>query len=181
MLPATPTPSYSYEIQSGDTLWSIAERAYGNSNDWPTIASANSWITNPDLIFTGWRLYIPKHSAGYSPRHAVASDPVEVADTVGGSLSCSGLESLWDAAGGNPTDASYAASVAMAESSGQQFATGPYGERGYWQINPAAWGTLATYNPIGNAQAAVRISDNGNDWAPWTDPFVEGLEQGACS
>jgi hypothetical protein len=71
-----------------------------------------------------------------------------------------------------------AASIAMAESSGQQFATGAAGERGYWQINPDH-GSLSTYDPLGNAKAAVIISDDGANWTPWTT-FTSGAYQGRC-
>lgn len=41
----------------------------------------------------------------------------------------------------------------MAESSGRQFATGPVGERGYWQIN-TNHASLSTSDPLGNARAS---------------------------
>jgi hypothetical protein len=66
----------------------------------------------------------------------------------------------------------------MAESSGSQYATRPYGERGYWQINPDH-GTLSTYDAYGNARAAVIISDDGSNWSPWTT-FVDGAYLGRC-
>ena len=71
-----------------------------------------------------------------------------------------------------------AASIAMAESSGRQFATGAAGERGYWQIHPDH-GSLSTYNPLGNAKAAVIISDDGGNWTPWTT-FTSGAYRGRC-
>ena len=71
-----------------------------------------------------------------------------------------------------------AAEIAEAESSGEQFATGPFGERGYWQINPNH-GSLSTYDPIGNARAAVELSDDGEDWDPWTT-FLTGAYRGKC-
>jgi hypothetical protein len=49
------------------------------------------------------------------------------------------------------------AAIAEAESSGNSNATGGVGEKGLWQINPAAWGNLATYDPLGNARAAVHV------------------------
>src|SRR6202034_4447481 len=52
-----------------------------------------------------------------------------------GTLSCSGLEQLWNAAGGNPADAFMAAEIAEAESSGNQYALSPTDDYGYWQIN----------------------------------------------
>ena len=48
----------TYTVQSGDTLWAIAERYYGDGNQYMKIASANS-IANPDLINPGQVLVIP--------------------------------------------------------------------------------------------------------------------------
>ncbi len=96
-----------------------------------------------------------------------------------GTLDCSGLESLWDAAGGNPADAFTAAEIAMAESSGNQYALSPTGDYGYWQINAAAHGSMATYNPMGNAEAAVSISSDGTNWTPWTT-YNTGAYIGQC-
>ncbi|MGH3227403.1 MAG: transglycosylase SLT domain-containing protein, partial [Streptosporangiaceae bacterium] len=93
-------------------------------------------------------------------------------------LSCPALEELWEQGGGSQAQAFMAAEIAMAESSGQQFATGAAGERGYWQINPDH-GSLSTYDPLGNAKAAVLISDNGTNWTPWTT-FTSGAYQGRC-
>ena len=70
------------------------------------------------------------------------------------------------------------AAIAMAESSGRQFATGGVGERGYWQINPDH-GSLSTYDPLGNAKAAVIISAGGTNWTPWTT-FTSGAYLGRC-
>ena len=98
--------------------------------------------------------------------------------TLSGTLGCPGLEELWEEAGGSGGEAVTAASIAMAESSGQQFATGAAGERGYWQINPDH-GSLSTYDPLGNAKAAVIISGDGTNWTPWTT-FTSGAYRGRC-
>ena len=95
-----------------------------------------------------------------------------------GTIHCRGLEKLWYLAGGNPGDEQTAASIAMAESSGQQYATGKAGERGYWQINPDH-GSLSTYDALGNARAAVKISGDGSNWSPWTT-FTSGAYAGRC-
>ncbi len=71
-----------------------------------------------------------------------------------------------------------AASIAMAESSGQQYATGTVGERGDREINPNH-GSLSTYDPLGNAKAAVIISDDGTNWTPWTT-YTSGAYLGRC-
>jgi len=95
-----------------------------------------------------------------------------------GHLSCRGLETLWDVAGGNPSAAFMAAEIAMAESGGNQYATGQAGERGYWQIHPDH-GSLSTYDAYGNARAAIIISDDGRSWSAWTT-YTQGLYVGRC-
>jgi LysM repeat protein len=95
-----------------------------------------------------------------------------------GTLSCSGLEQLWDAAGGNPSHAFMAAEIAMAESGGNQYAHSPTDDFGYWQIN-ASNGALATYNALGNAKSAIILSNNGTNWSPWTT-YTAGLYVGRC-
>jgi hypothetical protein len=95
-----------------------------------------------------------------------------------GTLGCSGLEQLWDSAGGNPADAFMAAEIAMAESGGNQYALSPTDDYGYWQINVSN-GALATFNAYGNARSAIILSDDGTNWSPWTT-YTEGLYVGRC-
>jgi LysM repeat protein len=95
-----------------------------------------------------------------------------------GTLGCSGLEQLWNSAGGNPQDAFMAAEIAMAESGGNQYALSPTDDYGYWQIN-ASNGSLATFNAYGNARSAIILSDNGTNWSPWTT-YTAGLYVGRC-
>ncbi len=53
-----------YVIQKGDTLSAIAKRFYGNANAYPRIFEANrEVIKDPDLIFPGQKIRIPKASA----------------------------------------------------------------------------------------------------------------------
>jgi len=48
----------TYTVESGDTLWAIAERFYGDGSKYQIIADA-SGIANPDLIHPGEVLTIP--------------------------------------------------------------------------------------------------------------------------
>lgn len=49
-----------YTIKSGDTLWGIATRYYGNGAQYPKIYNANrSIISNPNLIYPGQKIVIP--------------------------------------------------------------------------------------------------------------------------
>jgi hypothetical protein len=171
-----------HTVVPGDTLSYIALEYLGSASEWPVIWEDNrATVDNPNLIYPGEQIYVPRHANGrtivpvtesnYQPNHA---DP----GPVGGTLDCSGLESLWDANGGNPSAAFTAAEIAMAESGGNEFATGAAGERGYWQINPVN-GSLSTYDPDGNARAAIELSDNGTNWSPWTT-YTSGLYAGRC-
>jgi nucleoid-associated protein YgaU len=55
----------TYTVQSGDTLWAIAEQFYGKGNLWPRIHEANrAQIEDPDLIQPGWVLTIPPEEGG---------------------------------------------------------------------------------------------------------------------
>ncbi|MEV6521984.1 LysM peptidoglycan-binding domain-containing protein [Longispora sp. NPDC051575] len=57
--PAAAAPAaQTYTVVDGDTLWGIAERFYGDGNQYQKIASANG-IANPDLINAGQTLTIP--------------------------------------------------------------------------------------------------------------------------
>lgn len=56
-----PTPEAYYTVEPGDTLTSIAERAYGDGNKWPQIYNANTTVIGPDpnKLQPGEVLYIP--------------------------------------------------------------------------------------------------------------------------
>jgi LysM domain len=56
--PPPPPAPRTYTVVSGDTLWAIAERFYGDGSKYQQIASA-SGISNPDLIHPGQVLTIP--------------------------------------------------------------------------------------------------------------------------
>jgi nucleoid-associated protein YgaU len=52
-----------YEIVKGDTLSKIAKHFYGNANKYPLIFDANKEvIKNPDLIYPGQKIRIPKQN-----------------------------------------------------------------------------------------------------------------------
>ena len=196
--------SRTYTVRPGDTLSAIAQRFYGNPADWPWLYHVNaSKVTNPNLIYVGQELRVPydppANAASYAPKHAravtMSSSATSSSDTdssgtsspgtsssgtgLSGTLGCSGLEALWEAAGGSHAEAFIAAEIAMAESGGQQYAVSPTNDYGYWQINGSHGPALATFNPIGNARAAIIISSNGSNWDPWTT-YTSGAYQGRC-
>ncbi len=61
-MPDMPVPGQQYTVQVGDTLSSIAARAYGIGSLWPTIKQANQSSlksSDPDAIFPGEIINIP--------------------------------------------------------------------------------------------------------------------------
>ena len=99
------------------------------------------------------------------------------------------LEALWSLSGGSPGAASTAAAVALAESSGRTDAilntaypslpgyhppgSGALPEYsvGLWQINTLAHPTYSVselLTPLGNAKAAVAISNGGASFSAWS-------------
>jgi LysM repeat protein len=174
----------SYTVRSGDTLSSIAERYYHVAGDWTWIYAANkAEISDPNDIYVGERLTIPytkpAGASSYTPKHAKAAVLTSSDTSLSGTLGCTGLEELWEAAGGSHAEAFTAAEIAMAESGGQQYALSPTDDYGYWQINAVHGPAEATFNPLGNAKAAVAISADGTDWDPWTT-YVTGAYEGRC-
>jgi hypothetical protein len=87
------------------------------------------------------------------------------------------LQELWKQAGGNPAAAAIAAAVALAESAGNPNAVNTNGgrstDRGLWQIN-SVHGAQSTFDPMGNARAAVALSSNGSNWKPWCTAYTDG-------
>src|SRR6516164_8279936 len=54
------SPAQVYVVQAGDSLWSIAQRFYGNPHMWADIYYANqSQIHDPNLIYPGQHLTLP--------------------------------------------------------------------------------------------------------------------------
>jgi LysM repeat protein len=175
--------SRTYIVRPGDTLSSIARHFYGKAADWPWLYHVNeSVVHNPNIIYVGEKLKIPSDPpadvAKYAPKHAKAAVLTSSA-VPSGTLGCSGLETLWEDAGGSHAEAFTAAEIAMAESGGNQYALSPTDDYGYWQINGSHGPAMATFNAMGNAKAAIAISNDGTDWYPWTT-YVTGAYEGRC-
>jgi hypothetical protein len=53
----------TYVVETGDTLWSIAEGLYDDPWYWPSLWSYNPQVTNPHLIYPGDVLYLSRRAA----------------------------------------------------------------------------------------------------------------------
>jgi Tfp pilus assembly protein FimV len=81
-------PGSNYTVQQGDTLFSIAQQAYGDGNQWQTIYNANVQVigSDPNLLSVGEVLYIPwitrtctvTSSNGLNARAAATSQSAEI-------------------------------------------------------------------------------------------------------
>lgn len=57
---AAPAPVF-YTVVSGDSLWKIASKHYGDGNKWQALFEANrEVIKNPDLIYPGQQIRVPE-------------------------------------------------------------------------------------------------------------------------
>jgi LysM domain len=76
-----PAEAPTYSVQRRDTLWDIAERHLGDPFRWREIFDLNQGrpqadgrcLTDPDLIYAGWRLELPADATGLTPAAAPAS------------------------------------------------------------------------------------------------------------
>lgn len=85
---------------------------------------------------------------------------------------------VWEANGGDKSKVVIAVAVSSAESSRNTTAISPSSDYGLWQINSSNFGwlgltpsTALQANP--NARAAIRMSGNGTNWAPWCTCWVD--------
>ncbi|MBI4604167.1 MAG: LysM peptidoglycan-binding domain-containing protein [Planctomycetes bacterium] len=77
---AAPAPQEgtNHRVRPGESLFGIAERAYGNGLEWPRIWEANPWIDEPDRLRTGAIVYVPPRDGSWGDppsRGTFALDP----------------------------------------------------------------------------------------------------------
>ncbi|HUT76195.1 MAG TPA: LysM peptidoglycan-binding domain-containing protein, partial [Polyangia bacterium] len=65
----------TYVVRSGDTLWDICTRFFGDPYDWPRVWSYNTRITNPNWIYPGDLLWLvpPEQGPAVAPASAPAT------------------------------------------------------------------------------------------------------------
>ena len=183
--PAARPETRTYTVRSGDTLSSIAERYYHNASRWQWIYQANRSKTQPQQYLCGERLTIPysapSGTVSYTPRHAKAPATVLTSSASklsgnpgllgprgpvggGGRLARRGFHGRRDRHGRIGRQAVRLQPHQRLRLLGDQLVNGP---------------AQATFNPMGNAKAAIAISSNGRNWRPWTTD-VTGAYHGRC-
>ena len=59
-------PGTNHKVRRGETLFSIAQEAYGNGIEWPRIWEANTWIPQDEYpVRVGEVIYIPPRDASW--------------------------------------------------------------------------------------------------------------------
>jgi LysM repeat protein len=80
--PAPAPADQTYIVQAGDSLWSIAQRFYGNPFKWPDIYHANqSQIADPNAINIGQALTIPGSGTAEAAANTTSAAPAQARDT----------------------------------------------------------------------------------------------------
>ena len=138
------SPAREYVVQAGDTLWSIAQRFYGNPLMWSHIYYANqSQIHDPNLIYQGQKLAIPQagttsatRTGASAPRTGASATPVQA----GSPSSATGY--IQQAAQGTGLPESVVAAQVQVESNYDSGAISPAGAEGPYQFMPSTWSTL---------------------------------------
>jgi nucleoid-associated protein YgaU/DNA-binding SARP family transcriptional activator len=82
--PTNVSVAITHVVVPGDNLWEIAESYYGNGEEWHSIYAANAGIEQPDglalsdpsLIYPGWKLTIPPASSSAPAAPASTQAPV---------------------------------------------------------------------------------------------------------
>ena len=140
-----PAPrAQAYVVQAGDSLWSIAQRFYGNPHKWPDIYYANqSQIHDPNLIYQGQQLTIPHAgTTGATANSAGATANSAGAAPAQASSPSSVTGYIQQAAQGTGLPESVVAAQVQVESNYDPGAISPAGAEGPYQFMPSTWATL---------------------------------------
>lgn len=150
--------SQTYVVKPGDTLWSIAQRFYGDPLKWRVIYDANHEIQNPNLIYLGEVLAIPgASSTPASGTSASGTDSVSAAPEVSGPMAYI-------------QQAAHATGLPLAVVKAQNYVESAYGTNdgpssagavGPWQFIPSTW-----------AQWSSAPFSQATDWSTSTLAYV---------
>jgi LysM repeat protein len=86
--PATTATQKTVSVESGDSLWKLAEENLGHGKRWPELLAANPSIVNPNQIGAGTQLHLPSavaatsNSARHDGNSAASTIRVQKGDTL---------------------------------------------------------------------------------------------------
>jgi hypothetical protein len=180
----------TYVVKTGDSL-SVVAKLYHTS--WKGLYCFNRKRigVSPDSLPVGTKLVIKtafcklpaptpvvQHNSQPAPVSQPQPNPVPNSGS-GPYYSCSQLETLWVDNGGPASVEVIAASIAMAESGGYEYATEPVTKAaGFWQIlGQVVPGNI--YDPTVNAENAVKKYNDAGGFSPWTT-YTSGAYAGRC-
>jgi len=150
----------TYTVRTGDTLAAIAQHFYGHANDWHFLYRKNRWeIRDPNLIYTGQVLVVPRHH-----RHASASDMADVTPVSQTSGSTSSQSASTGATG---SSANLSAAVQLDITDGNNLlAVGQYlVENGYSDAAAAGIASCIDGESRGNPES---VGSGGGGLIGWT-------------
>ena len=146
------SPAQVYVVQAGDSLWSIAQRFYGNPHMWADIYYANqSQIHDPNLIYPGQKLTIPHAgttgATTNSARNSARNSASETTNSTSAAPAQAGSPSsvtgyIQQAAQGTGLPEPVVAAQVQVESNYDSGAISPAGAEGPYQFMPSTWATL---------------------------------------
>ena len=146
------SPAQVYVVRAGDTLWSIAQRFYGNPLMWSHIYHANeSQINDPNVLYQGQELTIPgtgTNSATTSATNGAATSAAANAPSAAPAQArqarspSSATGYLQQAAQGTGLPDSVVAAQIEVESNYESGAVSPAGAEGQYKFMPSTWATL---------------------------------------
>jgi LysM repeat protein len=165
-------PDRVYVVQAGDSLWSIAQRFYGNPHLWSDIYYANqSQIHDPNLIYPGQNLTLPH--AG--PTNAASAARVRAGSSAVPASSGSGAVQASASPMGYIRQAAHATGMPVSVVKAQNYVESSYGQNmgpssagamGPWQFEPYTWPSYSTA-PFSEA----------TNWAVSTQAYIAMMKQ----
>jgi hypothetical protein len=83
-----------YIVQTGDTLWSLAQRFYGDPHLWPQLWEQNQYILDSHWIYPGDPLIITGAASpeAFADAQGMVGEPLDTADVAGGPSGMAGDE-----------------------------------------------------------------------------------------
>jgi LysM repeat protein len=167
------SPARTYVVQAGDTLWSLAQRFYGNPWMWPHIYHANQpQIHDPNDIYVGERLTIPGAATASAATSTVTTPaPAQVSPAV----PSSSLPGVPGVAAYYIRQAAKATGIHVRVVAAQNYVESSYGENigpssagaeGPWQFEPYTW---PSYSP-----APFSLATN---WSASTEAYINMMRQ----